>query len=141
MNKQAYELGVGCAMIDAGLMEKQALNPLMGALLGGGAGAAGGAALANEGRGLEGALAGAGMGAGAGLLGTLGAKGIGKLRGALRGGKVNTAVKGLDKALGRTTKAVGKGETKVLNLDKAVDQARKKVQKLRFADAYNPPTL
>lgn len=69
MNKTAYEFGIKCAMIDAGLMEKDtlwkeaALPPaLRSALLGAGIGGVTGGIAAPEGKGLEGALLGAGLG-------------------------------------------------------------------------------
>lgn len=100
MDKHAYEFGVKVAMVDAGLMEKEALNPFVrNALIGGGLGAGGGAAMAAEGEGLKGALLGAGAGAGAGLLGTAGAKGLGKLKGALKASKKKKLISEGDKIL------------------------------------------
>lgn len=78
MVKLAYEFGVKCAMVDAGLMTKEAIPAnLLAALGGAGVGGVTGAALAPEGSGLSGALLGAGLGA----AGTVGAK-------KLLGGKV-----------------------------------------------------
>lgn len=109
MDNHAYELGVKVAMVDVGLMEKEALNPFVrNALIGAGVGGAGGAAMANDKHRLEAGLAGALGGAGLGALGTAAGKGVGKLRGALKASR----------EAGRKKKLIAEGDKLLAQFEK-----------------------
>lgn len=109
MDNNAYEFGVNIALVDAGLMEKQALNPFVrNALVGAGIGGAGSAALANDKHRLEAGLAGALGGAGLGALGTAAGKGVGKLRGALKASR----------EAGRRKKLIAEGDKLLAQFEK-----------------------
>jgi hypothetical protein len=132
MDKLAYEFGITMAMVDAGLMEKQALmNPILrNTLIGAGLGGAGGAAAATEGNRLEGALLGAGAGGGAGLVGTAGVKGVSKLRGALKARANKKLLAAGDKILGiNKPRPIGNAIAYAEALSKRVGKAAKKAPK------------
>ena len=89
MLKEAYEYGVQCAMVDAGLVKES--SGLHRALLGGGVGALSGALASGEGNRITGALGGGTLGAIGGA--TLGHAGFEPAAGLMRMG-VNAARQG-----------------------------------------------